>query len=108
MGGEDFVQADDAEDSADLGGDGGQDDGGVGGESMVAGGDQGGYAAGVAEGQAAEVDDELLVLCEGQTGKQNPKLLYVYFPRPGSEDDTALRLLAAAEERATKEDEVGP
>jgi hypothetical protein len=31
-------------------------------------------------------------------------VLYVYFPRPGSKDETALQLLAAAE-RATKEDE---
>ncbi|MER0483687.1 hypothetical protein ABR737_36035 [Streptomyces sp. Edi2] len=34
-------------------------------------------------------------------------VLYVYFPRPGSKDDTALRLLAA-EERATEEDEGRP
>lgn len=69
MGGEDLVKADDGEDPADLVGDGREHDGGTGGEGVVAGGDQQGDAGGVAEGEAAQVDDELPALPQVESGE---------------------------------------
>lgn len=70
VGGEDLVQPDDVEHSVDAVGDRCQGDVRLGGEGVIAGGDQDGDAAGVAEGDAGQVDDELLACLECQAGQE--------------------------------------
>lgn len=83
MGGEDLVEAHDAENPADSVGDRGQGDGGVGGKGDVASGDQDRDAGGVTEGEPAEVDDELLARLDGRPGEEDEdpgRAVVVEFP----------------------------
>ncbi|GGQ09674.1 hypothetical protein GCM10010249_30330 [Streptomyces roseolilacinus] len=64
--GEDPVETDDGQDAQGVGGDAGQDDVGPGRLGVLAGGEECGDAAGVAELQAGQVDDQALARSQGE------------------------------------------
>lgn len=63
---EDLVEADDAQDPADVVGGACECDAGLGFECFVAGDDEGGDAAGIAERETGQVQDHLLARVEGE------------------------------------------
>ena len=68
--GEDLVEADEAQDAQGVGGNGGERDVRLGGVGVAADSDQCGDAAGVAEGQAGEVQDQALAGPERERAEQ--------------------------------------